>query len=106
MVIPMTECDAIIKANNEIDELKKENKKLNGLCVNYGFEMGRLAEENKQLKDKLSEYEKENENLNNVLEDFMVMLNRLQANPNDEILQSMSKDMLRMMGKDIIGDSE
>lgn len=102
----MTECDAIIKANNEIDELKKENKKLNGLCVNYGFEMGRLAEENKQLKDKLTEYEKENENLNNVLEDFMLMLNRLQANPNDEILQSMSKDMLRMMGKDIIGDSE
>ena len=101
----MTECDAIIKANNEIDELKKENKKLNGLCVNYGFEMGRLAEENKQLKDKLSEYEKENENQNNILEDFMVMLNRLQANPNDEILQSMAKDMLRMMGKDI-GDSE
>lgn len=102
----MTECDAIIKANNEIDELKKENKKLNGLCVNYGFEMGKLTEENEQLKDKLSEYEKENENLNNVLEDFMVMLNRLQANPNDEILQSMSKDMLRMMEKDIIGDSE
>lgn len=102
----MTECNAIINANNEIDKLKKENKKLNGLCVNYGFEMGRLAEENKQLKDKLTEYEKENENLNNVLEDFMLMLNRLQANPNDEILQSMSKDMLRMMGKDIIGDSE
>lgn len=102
----MTECDAIIKANNEIDELKKENKKLNGLCVNYGFEMGRLAEENKQLKDKLSEYEKENENLNNILEDFMLMLNRLQANPDDKILQSMSKDMLRMMGEDIIGDSE
>lgn len=102
----MTECDAIIKANNEIDELKKENKKLNGLCVNYGFEMGRLAEENKQLKDKLFEYEKENENLNNILEDFMVMLNRLQANPNDEILQSMAKDMLRMMGKDINGDKE
>jgi len=102
----MTECDAIIKANNEIDELKKENKKLNGLCVNYGFEMGKLAEENEQLKDKLSEHEKENENLNNVLEDFMLMLNRLQANPDDKILQSMSKDMLRMMGKNIIGDSE
>ena len=42
----MTECNAIIEANNEIDELKRENKKLNELCVKYGFEMGRLEEEN------------------------------------------------------------
>ena len=46
----MTECNAIIEANNEIDELKRENKKLNELCVKYGFEVGRLEEENKQLK--------------------------------------------------------
>ena len=46
----MTECNAIIEANNEIDELKRENKKLNELCVEYGFEVGRLEEENKQLK--------------------------------------------------------
>ena len=46
----MTECDAIIEANNEIDELKRENKKLNESCVRYGFEVGRLKEENKQLK--------------------------------------------------------
>ena len=46
----MTECNAIIEANNEIDELKRENKKLNELCVRYGFEVGRLEEENKQLK--------------------------------------------------------
>lgn len=46
----MTECNAIIEANNEIDKLKKENKKLNELCVQYGFDMGRLAEENEQLK--------------------------------------------------------
>ena len=46
----MTECNAIIEANNEIDELKRENKKLNESCVRYGFEIGRLAEENKQLK--------------------------------------------------------
>ena len=46
----MTECNAIIEANNEIDELKRENKKLNELCVRYGFELGRLEEENEQLK--------------------------------------------------------
>ena len=46
----MTECSAIIEVNNEIDKLKGENKKLNALCVEYGFEMGRLEEENEQLK--------------------------------------------------------
>ena len=46
----MTECNAIIEANNEIDELKRENKKLNKSCVRYGFEVGRLEEENEQLK--------------------------------------------------------
>ena len=47
----MTECNAIIEANNEIDKLKRENKKLNALCVEYGFEMGRIEEENEQLKE-------------------------------------------------------
>lgn len=46
----MIECNAIIEANNEIDELKRENKKLNKSCVRYGFEVGRLEEENEQLK--------------------------------------------------------
>lgn len=46
----MIECNAIIEANNEIDDLKRENKKLNELCVKYGFEVGRLKEENEQLK--------------------------------------------------------
>lgn len=46
----MTECNAIIEANNEIDKLKKENERLNELCVKYGFEMGKLEEENENLK--------------------------------------------------------
>ena len=46
----MTECNAIIEANNEIDELKRENKKLNESYVRYGFEGGRLEEENEELK--------------------------------------------------------
>ena len=49
----MTECNAIIEANNEIEELKRENKKLNELCFRYGFEVGRLEEENEQLKQQL-----------------------------------------------------
>ena len=69
----MTECDAIIEANNEIEKLKKENQRLNALCVQYGFEMGGLAEENEELKTKVDFYkdfqkdarelEKENEQL-------------------------------------------
>ena len=51
----MTECNAIIKANNEIDKLKKENKKLNESCVQYGFDMGELREENEQLKQTIEE---------------------------------------------------
>lgn len=46
----MSECNTIIKANNEIDRLKRENKKLNESCVRYGFEVGRLEEENEELK--------------------------------------------------------
>ena len=51
----MTECNAIIEANNEIDELKRKNKKLNESCVRYGFEVGRLEEENEQLKSTIKE---------------------------------------------------
>lgn len=52
----MTECNAIIEANNEIDRLKEENKKLNALCVKYGFEIGELEEENEQLKQEIMEW--------------------------------------------------
>ena len=60
----MTECNAIIEANNEIDKLKRENKKLNELCVKYGFEVGRLEEENEQLKQT-------NQRLNDELQECM-----------------------------------
>lgn len=49
----MTECNAIIEANKEIDRLKRENEKLNTLCVRYGFEMGKLEEENEQLNQQV-----------------------------------------------------
>ena len=65
----MTECNAIIEANNEIDELKRENKKLNESCVRYGFEIGRLEEENEQLKYHIEKLRKE---LNNCEEDYIL----------------------------------
>lgn len=48
----MSECNAIIEANNEIDRLKRENEKLNELCVEYGFKIGRLEEDNEQLQER------------------------------------------------------
>ena len=64
--------------------------------------LNRLNEQDERIK----ELEKENKNQNNILEDFMVMLNRLQAEPHNKSLPLMARDMLRMMGKDIMGDSE
>ena len=44
-----------IKANKEIDELKRINKKLNKVCFGYSFEMEKLEKENEELK-KRNEY--------------------------------------------------
>lgn len=65
----MTECNAIIEANNEIDELKRENKKLNELCVKYGFEVGRLEEENEQLKQRNDRQAKQLDRLYSLIEE-------------------------------------
>ena len=64
----MIECNAIIEANNEIDELKKENKKLNESCVRYGFEVGRLEEENEQLKQHNTELIKKIDMLERIID--------------------------------------
>ena len=67
----MTECNAIIEANNEIDRLKRENKKLNKSCVRYGFEVGRLEEENEQLKQRNAELIKKIDFLERVIDGDM-----------------------------------
>lgn len=64
----MIECNAIIEANNEIDELKRENKKLNESCVRYGFEVGRLEEENEQLKQRNNRQYEQLSRLYNLIE--------------------------------------
>ena len=65
----MTECNAIIEANNEIDELKRENKELNKLCVKYGFEVGRLEEENEELKQRNDRQAKQLDRLYSLIEE-------------------------------------
>ena len=65
----MTECNVIIEANNEIDELKRENKKLNESCVRYGFEVGRLEEENEQLKQRNDRQAKQLDRLYSLIEE-------------------------------------
>ena len=50
----------------------------------------------------LKELKVEYKRVNNILEDFMLITNRLQANPNDTTLQSMARDMLIMMGKEVM----
>ena len=65
----MTECNAIIEANNEIDNLKRENKKLNESCVRYGFEVGRLEEENEQLKQQNDRQAKQLDRLYGLVEE-------------------------------------
>lgn len=52
----MSEYNAIIKANNEIDRLKREIKRLKALCVQYSFDMERLEEENEELKKEIEEH--------------------------------------------------
>ena len=78
----MTRCNAIIEANNEIDRLKKENKKLNALCVEYGFEMGRLEEENDRLKQR-------EERLLCEIEDFQELLAK-----NDDVCHKRVIDLI------------
>ena len=66
----MTECNTIIEANNEIDELKRENKELNKLCVKYGFKVGRLEEENEQLKQQKDKWKQQCIHFKEMLDDM------------------------------------
>lgn len=56
------------KANKEINRLKRENKKLNELCVQYGFDMGRLEEKNEQLQVRNDRQAKQLDNLYKLIE--------------------------------------
>lgn len=47
------------KVHVRLNELYDENQKLNELCVQYGFEMGRLEEENEELKSEIKKVKRE-----------------------------------------------
>lgn len=60
--------------------------------------LNQLEKDRQLLKGLKFEYKR----VNNILNDFMRITNRLQANPNDDSLQSMARDMLIMMGEEIL----
>ena len=98
---------------DKLNELTNENEQLKQTYQTLKHRHSLLHDEcleaecdRDSLKKDVISLEKENENLNNVLEDFMTITNRLQSEPNNKSLQIMVRDMLRMMGKDIMGDSE
>ena len=62
--------------------------------------LNRLEKDRQLLKELKIEYKR----ISNVLNDFMEITNRLQANSNDDSLQSMARDMLIMMGEEILND--
>lgn len=60
--------------------------------------LNRLEKDRQLLKELKIEYKR----INHILNDFMMITNKLQANPNDDSLQSMARDMLIMMGEEIL----
>lgn len=85
----MTECNAIIEANNEIDKLKKENERLNELCVKYGFEMGWLEEEHEQLKKECALFFVK---VSDILLKYQDLFNREMA---DEVLEELEIELTK-----------
>ena len=59
-----------------------------------------------RLQERIECIESQKDNTDNVLHDFIYMLNRLQANPTDEGLQMQSRDMITMMGVHVIESKE
>ena len=85
----------------ENEELKQTNQKLYDdlqTCMSYkSLKMGEnsiLKKENEQLKCG-------NKNLKSILNDFINICNRLQANPNDKLTLNVARDMLQNMGKEL-----
>lgn len=89
----MTECNAIIEANNEIDNLKRENKKLNELCVKYGFEVGRLEEENEQLKKQKAKYKRLSEIRNEEINNRILTIKEFMDNCSNEKVKEALEDL-------------
>lgn len=62
--------------------------------------LNNLEKDRQLLKELKIEYKR----VNNILNDFIRITNRLQANPDDDSLQNIARDMLIMMGEVILND--
>ena len=60
--------------------------------------LNELENDKKMLKDLKVEYRR----INNILNDFLEITNRLQADPNNSTSLMMARDMLLMMGVELI----
>ena len=54
-----------------------------------------------EIADKMNELHEKNQNTQAVLNDFINICNRLQANPNDEQTLNVARDMLQNMNQEL-----
>jgi hypothetical protein len=78
------EAEEIVTVMNNLDTKARERSKA----------LSKLQKENEQLKCG-------NKNLKSVLNDFINICNRLQANPNDKQTVAVARDMIQNMGKEL-----
>lgn len=84
---------------DENEQLKKQNKKLQEKIKKERSSFKKTQERySKEAEAKIKELVKENENTKSILDDFMWILNVLQANPNDTKRLGVARDMLQNMG--------
>lgn len=88
-----------INLRKENEQLKKQNKRLKEKIQKERNSFKKTQERySKEAEAKIKELAKENENTKSVLDDFMWILNVLQANPNDTKRLGVARDMLQNMG--------
>lgn len=91
--------DLLNKQHETIEQLKQQNKKLQKKIEKERNSFKKTQERySKEVGAKIKELAKENENTKSVLDDFMWILNVLQANPNDTKRLEVARDMLQNMG--------
>ena len=77
------------------------DRDLNDICNEQGWELSEKGIKINQLEKENEQLKCGNKNLKATLNDFINILNRLQANPNDKQTLSVARDMLQNMGVDL-----
>ena len=87
------------RLNEKNEQLKKQNKRLKEKIQKERNSFMETKERySKEAEAKIKELAKENENTKSILDDFIWILNVLQANPNDTKRLGVARDMLQNMG--------